>query len=233
MPSKILTQPIYRGYSINSGLDLPVFEDILSAYIDQVEALLTRHSSIRLVRFDLHFPDNGPWRPDQETDCTARLFQRLKLRLVSQKNQNPDWVYGWAREHDKAKKGHLHCFVAYPATSHIVPGLSTPNLKTGMLGIIGDIWEQIHSGYACVRFAGTHNIENWSTLDAAIEHISYLSKTRSKVYGKTAGRGHRNWAASRLKAHAGVAVPYMPELANTPAIFHRQASYTYQNGIPI
>lgn len=207
MSSKILTQPTYRKYTINAAPDLPVFKDIISAHIDQVEALLHRHSPIHLIRFDLAFPDNGPWRPDQETDCAGRLFQRLKLRLMSQKNGNPDWVYGWAREHEKAKKGHLHCFVAYPAESHILPGISTPNTKSGMLGIIGELWEKIHDGYARVWLSASHYIDDWDSLNRAIEHISYLSKTRSKVYGKTDGRGHRNWSASRLT---------LPMFGNTP-----------------
>lgn len=225
MASRFINQSTFLGYNVNSPKGMPLIEDAMAAYVGQLENLMSYYSSVFFVRFDLAFPEGREWQPREETANVGQLFQRLRMALKTEKHgQICRWVYGWTREHESAKKGHVHCFVAIPYRFVRSAGLSSEDVATGLIGLVGKLWADINGEFTRVHISGTRKLIDAHSLGKAIYHVSYLAKTRSKVYGKNTG--HRNWAASRLKSNPNTPRPsrYRTEAANAG---------TYQIGIPI
>lgn len=196
MVSRIINQSEYRGYLVNSSSTRPLIEDAIARYIEQLEALKSHYSEIYVIRFDLAFPDNQEWTPEEETESISGFFKKVRERLLSKKNGSiKKWVYGWAREHETAKKGHFHCFIAFPYRKVRTPGVGTSEVREGKMGLFDELWKQINQG-GRVHLVKAHRVKDEASLGRAIYHISYLAKVRGKTYGKDAG--HRNWDASRL-----------------------------------
>jgi hypothetical protein len=167
--------------------------------------MLSYHSKVYLLRFDLHLPNTDTPITDTEGKALiSAFFKSIKEKLSTKKEGSlARVVYQWAYEVEEVKSGHYHCWIAVDGNKKHKPG-STKN-KTDLIGVVIREWEKISSG--TVRIAGKRQEHQGHLLtrddkkakDKCIHHISYLAKVRSKGYGGKR-KGCINYGTSRLKA---------------------------------
>jgi len=171
----------YWVNSKKSGL----YTKTLGVILGQVEAMLSHHNKVLLVRFDLHQPEYT-----DTSEAVTKLFKRLgdylkpKYKLTRVGNV-------WVREMERAKSQHYHCVL-------LVDG---NKFKTSyrLMERIRWYWEALFDGSIhwpqprCYYLLTRNNRE---TMQEAIYHISYLAKGRGKGYKP---KQAKNYGASRLK----------------------------------
>ncbi len=160
-----------------------VYTHMLRRMIAQIDALLSHHSKIHLLRFDLHqceFTNDNK----QITDFNRRLFERIKNHYSVKRIG-----FIWMREIEKAKQQHYHYVlfidghkIQYPAT---------------ILKWAAEIWEFMDgSRYTpknCYYQIGRNDHQK---LQNAIYRVSYLAKGRGKGYKPPQTK---NYSTSRIK----------------------------------
>lgn len=172
-----------QSYWVNakgSGLHTQPLKRMLS----QVEAMLSHHNKVFLLRFDLHQPEY--------TDTSAHISKFFKYFSESIKRQYNLTRIGfvWAREQEKAKQQHYHCFI-------LVDG-NKVKASHKLIEAAQWYWEVIHDGSLAwpegrcyYRLTRDDN----DTLQDAIYHISYLAKGRGKGYKPIQAK---NFGGSRI-----------------------------------
>jgi hypothetical protein len=194
-----------QGYKINTGPNKSIYPAILIPALEQIDAMLSHHNKVYLLRFDLHLPNTDTPISDAEGKALiSAFFKSIKEKLSTKKEGSLARVaYQWAFEVEKAKKGHYHCWIAVDGNKKQKPGSIKD--KSGLIGLVTREWQKISSG--TVRLAGEHQEDKGHKLrrgdekakDNCIRHISYLAKVRSKGYGGER-KGSSNYGTSRLKA---------------------------------
>lgn len=168
--------------------------------------MLSYHSKVYLLRFDLHLPNTDtPIKEKESKVFISAFFKAIKDKLnTKQEGSLSRMAYQWVYEIEELKGGHYHCWIALDGNKRQQPG-STKN-KTGLIGVVIREWERIASG--TVRLAGkrqehqghqlTRDDKGRQAKDDCIRHISYLAKAKSKGYGGER-KGSINYGTSRLK----------------------------------
>jgi hypothetical protein len=171
----------YWVNSRKSGL----YTKTLGVILGQLEAMLSHHNKVLLIRFDLRQPEYT-----DTSEAVTKLFQRLNDYLKP-KYKLKRIAYTWSREVEKKKNQHYHCFL-------LVDGNKFKS-SYKIMERIRWYWEVLHDGSIhwpsprCYYLLTRHDR---NTMQDAIYHISYLAKGRGKGYKP---KQAKNYGASRLK----------------------------------
>jgi len=189
----------HKGTSINTGKfrNLPVYTEILDTFHGQISALLTYHSRITIMRFDLHLPNMNFYTANEGNLVVSAFFKSIKEHLGRKRwKQHKHVIYGWTREVDENPNGHYHCFIGFKALYRHLGEISS-NGCTGLWALIESCWKQTSTGH---MEAITHHLVNRAdpkSFDKAFFQISYLAKAKYKEFGT--GETHKRYSASRLR----------------------------------
>jgi hypothetical protein len=155
------------------------YTQILKSLITQTLAMQSIYKRVLFMRFDLH---QGSYTPNNKRMTT--MLKRLRKRLIHRYG-NTKFGYQWVREECKTKKQHYHFvfmmdgdLVRYPSNIHEQ---------------VREVWTDMGGTF---HFADHHFINNDEKLKDAIQHGSYLAKTRSK--GNRPDQT-KDYGSSRLK----------------------------------
>lgn len=194
--------PSYKGVKINSGKfrNLGLYVEILDAYLTQIMNLLSCTSRITIMRFDLHLPHGKFFTPEEGNQLVSDFFKSMKESLSRKKCKgHKQVIFGWAREVETNASGHYHCFIGFKALHKFLGEISESGC-THLWGLIESHWKRLSGG--SMQAAGYHTINRGvlEELDEAFFHISYLAKTKGKIF--STGETHKRYSASRLKPNA-------------------------------
>ena len=188
----------YKGLAINTGKfkNLGVYTNMLKPMLNQIEALLTHHSRIQLLRFDLHLPVTELMTASAGNLVASNFFKQVKQDLASANwNRQKYVIQGWAREVGESDNAHYHCYIGVSSTVKL--GTFYNDTPTMLWKLFYNRWAELSGG--SVRPSGYHTVNrnNHEQLSTAFYHLSYLCKVRSKDFGS--GEPHKRYSNSRLK----------------------------------
>ncbi len=152
--------------------------------LSQIEAMLSHHNKVFLLRFDLHQTEYT------KTSQHVSKFFKLYCESLKKKYNLKRVGFAWAREQEKAEQQHYHCFILVDGNKVKAPHKLTETAKW--------YWEMLYDGSLCwpeVRCFHRLTRNNKETLEVAIYHISYLAKGRGKGYKPAQAK---NFGASRI-----------------------------------
>lgn len=155
----------------------------LKAYLRQVDAMLSHHSRIIVIRFDLH-----QYEYTDDSKHGSRFFSTLTNRLKRQYNLTRVG-YGWVREQEKAKHQHYHAFIVL--NGHKV------NYPARVFGHVRELWQLHYDGHVsyvenCYYHFHRDDEEAYSKV---VYRLSYLAKGRGKGYKPEQAK---NYGCSRI-----------------------------------
>ncbi|MGO4309750.1 inovirus-type Gp2 protein [Pseudomonas sp. KB_15] len=190
--------PTYQGLKINTGKfkNLGVYTIMLKPMLGQINALLTHHSRVQLLRFDLHLPVVDILPASSANLVVSNFFKQVKQDLASANwSRQKNVIQGWTREIGESNNAHYHCYIGVSSTVPI--GTFYDNTPTQIWKLIYSRWKDLSGG--SVRPSGHHVVNrfNHEQLSTAFYHLSYLCKVRSKDFGT--GEPHKRYSNSRLK----------------------------------
>ena len=160
----------------------------LKKMLGQIEAMMSYHNKVFLLRFDLHQPIQKNTSKDVTVffkKLTGKISSEYKLKRIG---------YAWAREQENVPNQHYHCFILIDGNKVQAPHK--------IIEIAQWYWEICHDGrlvwpsercYHQIKKGDTEALQN------AIYHISYLAKGRGKEHKPSQSK---NFGISRL-AHSG------------------------------
>ncbi len=174
-----------RELAIQSGKsDQGCYREILVAISGQLAVMLSHHSRVLVVRFDLHM--------SYQTEDNKELSRFLdKIRNHYLKRYGAKRMgYLWAREQEKAKKQHYHVALILDGNRIQHP--------SALLGWISARWENRNHPRPFVPENCFYNVKraNSSSLAEPFYRLSYLAKTRGKGYRATSAN---DYSTSRVK----------------------------------
>lgn len=174
-----------KGWWVNAGKSGLMVKP-MRAMLGQIEAMLSNHSRVMLIRFDLRMES---YTPDNKiiTVFNRRLFKWVKAQYgVSRIG------FVWCRELERAKRQHYHYALMLDGSKVNYPNSITKKVI--------QIWSEL-SGSAYVP-KNCYYIMKRDCLESqqdAVYRISYLAKARGKGYKATQAK---NYGASRIKPRA-------------------------------
>lgn len=183
----IITHTEFMGgvYEVNAGefKNMKLDGTILKKVLSQVEVMLTHHNKVLVIRFDLH--------QNHYTKDNAHLNNYFKnvVRKAKRKYKLLRVGYGWAREIEKSKGQHYHCFI-------ILDGNKVKNAYPLMEYMRKDWIFRTDSSFHIVRPYHHFTRTDYKKIQNAIHHLSYLAKARGKGYK---GKNARDYSTSCLK----------------------------------
>jgi hypothetical protein len=191
--------PDFRGLRVNASEHCKqgVYIEILKSIHDQLNALISYHSRISVIRFDLHFPDAQPVDAKLENSQVQHLLKMVKDNLrLARWGSHKRFVTGAVREIGKTGKPHYHIFIAFKSTYRRFGAFRSEN-HSGVWGLIQTRWKRLTGG--SVYFCSPRTVERRDD-DAIADcfyHLSYLAKLRDKAFGT--GEPHKRFFFTRLK----------------------------------
>ena len=169
---------------INASKRLGCFKEILISIKRQLDAMLSHHSRVLVLRIDLHVHDYT------ETNAQVSNFLRkLKKKLVA-KYKLTRVGHIWVREIETAKHQHYH--LALMLDGHKV------NHPKNVITLIEEIWEgwdfpKPYTPSNCYKNLHRNDTESYQEV---FYRLSYLAKQRGKGYkSKTAN----DYSSSRIR----------------------------------
>jgi hypothetical protein len=196
--SEITYAPVYAGLSINTGKfkNLAVYTTMLKPMLNQINALLTHHSRVSLLMFELHLPVTQLMPALSANQDVTKFFKQIKEDLSSSAWGNQKQViHFWAMEIGKSKNGHYHCMIGVNSKARVGTFYTTPS--TFIWELLERRWRELSGGSLNASKCHVVNRFNKKELSDAFEHLSYICKTRDKVFGT--GEHHKRFSGSRLK----------------------------------
>ena len=165
--------------SHGSGL----YSHIIKAMINQIDAMLSHHSRLHIIRFDL--------RQDVYTDNSQRItsFNRRFHKWLKRGYKLNRVGYMWARERDKAKKQHYHYALLIDGHKAQYPAKILIKAKEMWESLMGSEYTPQNCYYNVKR-------EDYKSIQDAIWRVSYLAKVRSK--GRRPEQA-KDYSTSRIK----------------------------------
>ncbi len=146
-----------------SGLYTPM----LNSIVGQFEAMLSHHSKVHILRFDLH--------QNIYTDDNKRLtiFNRRLFKWLKRKYDLERVGFAWVREHEQAQQQHYH--YALMLNGHKV------NSPVYVQEKAVQVWADM-SGHLFWPEYPFYNVQRGEheQIQEVIYRLSYLAKTRSK-----------------------------------------------------
>lgn len=196
--NEIIYTPYYEGLRINTGTfkQLGVYKSMLRPMLDQINALLTYHSRVSLLVFELHLPVTNIIPAASGNQMVSKFFKQIKEDFASSTFGNQKHViHCWAREVGTSKNGHYHCMVGVSSTVRIGTLYTQPS--TGAWELLERRWNDLSDGSLSESGCHVVNRSNHKELDNAFYHLSYMCKVRDKQFGT--GENHKRFSSSRLK----------------------------------
>ena len=153
------------------------------AMIRQVDAMLSHHSKIHIIRFDLRLYDYT------ENNEIVPAFNRRLHKWLKRKYNLKRLGFIWCRELETAKQQHYH--YALMIDGHKV------NYPIEVNNKVKELWRQLDGSEFFPKNC-YYNVKrgDYETIQAAIWRISYLAKARGKGYKPDQTK---NYDASRIK----------------------------------
>ena len=155
----------------------------IKAMIGQVDAMLSHHSKIHIIRFDLRvyeYTENN----EKMTTFNRRLHKWLKRKYNLKRIG-----FMWCRELETAKKQHYH--YALMVDGHKV------NFPNEITNKVKELWRQLDgSEYFPDNCYYNVKRDDYESIQNAIWRISYLAKARGKGYKP---EQTKNYGTSRIK----------------------------------
>ncbi len=169
----------WRVNSQGSGL----ISHAIKAMINQVDAMLSHHSKLHIIRFDLRVYEYT------NNNGIMTAFNRRLHKWLKRKYNLKRVGFIWCRELETAKKQHYH--YALLVDGHKINHSFEINNK------IKELWRQL-DGSEYFPDNCYYNVKrgDFETIQAAIWRISYLAKTRGKGYKPDQTK---NYGTSRIK----------------------------------
>jgi hypothetical protein len=155
----------------------------IKAMINQVDAMLSHHSKIHLIRFDLRLYEYT------ETNEIITVFNRKLFKWLKRKYNLKRIGFIWCRELETAEQQHYH--YAIMVDGHKINSADKISKK------VTQIWRQL-DGSEYFPDNRYYNIRRGChvSIQAAIWRISYLAKARGKGYRPAQTK---NYGTSRVK----------------------------------
>jgi hypothetical protein len=159
-----------------------IYTHMMRGILNQVEAMLSHHNKVLLIRFDLRQPI-----PKDNSEHVSKFINRLSNH-VKQKYKLKRFGYAWARELEKAKQQHYHCFILLDGNK---VQESQYIMKAAKI-----YWQMYFCG--SLSWVNYHRLtrNDHTALQNAIYHISYLAKGRGKGYKPAQAK---NFGRSRIR----------------------------------
>lgn len=155
----------------------------IKAIINQLEAMLSYHSKVHVIRFDIRLYE---YTDDNKliTNFNRRLFKWLKRRYGFKRIG-----FAWVREHESAKQQHYH--YALMIDGHRVNYPKDINHKICEISNQMDLSPYFPKNcfYNTLR-------DDYKSIQDAIWRLSYLAKARGKGCKPTQTK---NYATSRIR----------------------------------
>jgi hypothetical protein len=178
------------SYGINTGNNKhSCFTDILDAMHGQMQAMLSHHNKVIVVRVDLHC--------DKYTPCNSELSRfmcKVRKRLYSH-YKCTRFGYLWVREQERSKSQHYHIMLIIDANKIQHP--------SALLGWLQERWHVRGHSRPYVPKNCFYRIRRGDHLafGEAFYRCSYLAKARGKGYGSL---GTNNYSGSRVRFKSSV-----------------------------
>ncbi len=156
----------------------------LKQILNQLEAMLSHHNKVFLLRIDLHQPEYT-----NTSQQVSKFFKRLS-EFVKNHYQLKRMGHAWVREKEKAKQQHYHCVIMLDGNKIRAPHKLIQTAQW--------YWETLHDGSLCWPSERSYyqiSRTDTQTLQDAVYHISYLAKGRGKGYKPAQAK---NFGTSRL-----------------------------------
>jgi len=183
-----------HSYGINTNNDKSsCYTEILNTMHGQMQAMLSHHNKVIVVRFDLHCEKYTPCNTE-----LSRFMCKVRKRLYSH-YKCTRFGYLWVREQERSKSQHYHVMLIIDANKIQHP--------SALLGWLQERWSDRGHARPFIPERCFYKISRGEndTFAEAFYRCSYLAKARGKGY---AGSGANNYSGSRvgLKEHSQRAI---------------------------
>ena len=173
-------------YHINTGSNkYHCFKVILDAIHGQMQAMLSHHNKIIVVRVDLHCE-----KYTSNNTELSRFMCKIRKRLYTH-YKCTRFGYVWVREQERSKNQHYHLMLVIDANKIQHP--------SALLGWLQERWSARGHPNPYIPKHCFYKIPRGD--DKAFNEVyyrcSYLAKVRGKSYG---GMNSNNYSGSRVKA---------------------------------
>lgn len=174
----------------NQMLDINVtatqgcYVEILERIKCQMDAMLSHHSRVIVIRLDLHVNHY-----EDKNSLLSKFIRKLRKRLTNRYDiKRIGFV--WVREIETAKKQHHHLAIMLNANKI--------NYPTKVYDLIDEIWMGWNQPKPFRPKNGYYNLTrtDTDTYQAAFERLSYLAKERGKGYK---AKKANDYSTSRIK----------------------------------
>lgn len=174
----------HQGYCLLNSKPSGIYLRQMEKIVGQLEAILSYHAKIMIVRFDLH--------QVAYTDSNQRISKFLKhyLRWLKRHYSFKRIAYTWAREQDTADAQHYHVAVMLDGDKVQSAGLVCKGARDHWLRLSGSEWTPKNPFYNISRNIDDHRFKD------AVYRLSYFAK------GKTKGKRPeqtKDYSCSRIK----------------------------------
>ena len=173
------------SYDINTGKNKhSCFTNILDTMHAQMQAMLSHHNKIIVVRVDLHC--------EKYTPCNielSRFMCKVRKRLYSH-YKCTRFGYLWVREQERSKSQHYHVMLIIDANK-----IQHPSALLGWLQVRWSVRGHPRP-YVPKHCFYKINRGDEKAFGEAFYRCSYMAKVRGKGYG---GLGANNYSGSRVR----------------------------------
>lgn len=206
---KVCTQSHYKGFELYNRTESKsaegFYEVMLDNITDDLEALLSNHNKVNVVRVDLYFKmpvTDEYYRVDPETvnSLASTFFKNLKAKMVRWKKngksrglKSNQIAYQYAMEDTSEKLLHVHAYIAYKGLAQQKAGerfcdAGTKD-KIGIYKMIEDTWVSTvpdglgkvwFSNRNCFYYIDRNSDDLQDRLEDCIYGLSYIAKCFSK-----------------------------------------------------
>lgn len=147
-----------------------IYSGMAKAMIGQVNSMLTHHSKLHLVRFDLRLYEYTP------SNTVITKFNRILFKWLKRKYSLKRIGFLWCREIETAKQQHYHYAL-------IIDGHKVCH-PCEILKKVKSVWETQIQGSQYTPKRCYYNIKRdvSSSIQRAVWRVSYLAKARGKKY---------------------------------------------------
>lgn len=165
--------------------------EMLEALNSQLEAMLSHHSRVLVVRVDLKVPAYTPG------NTAFSNFMRKLVKKLRRHTKGARVGYLWAREQEKAKRQHYHLALfldhhQFPNARYAINHCIEPMAEAWE-------WPKPYTPKNCFSVVSRGD---WESKAKAFYRVSYLCKVRGKGYKAKAAN---NYGRSNIKPKAGSA----------------------------
>lgn len=170
---------------VNNGNDKhSCYKEILIAIAQQMDAMLSHHSRMLVLRVDLHIEHYT-----EDNLLLSRFLEKI-IKGCKSKYKMKRAGYVWAREQEKAKKQHYHLALFLDG--------SKINFPSSLLDWIEERWQSKGKNTISIPENSYTMVKrkDRKAFYKAFYRVSYLAKTRGKGYRSNSAN---DYSASRIK----------------------------------